>query len=66
MDVARRSAVLRGIAVGSRGMFEAMLRAIAQNRLRPVIDRVFSFNETPAAYAHLQSGAHLGKIVIAL
>lgn len=66
MEVARRSAVLRGIAVGSRGMLEAMLRAIAHNRLRPVVDRVFAFNETPAAYAHLQTGSHFGKVVISL
>jgi NADPH:quinone reductase-like Zn-dependent oxidoreductase len=32
-------------------------------RLHPVIDRVYSFNETPAAFAHLTRGA-FGKIVI--
>ena len=32
--------------------------------LKPVIDRRFAFAEAPAAYRHLASGAHLGKIVI--
>jgi hypothetical protein len=38
-----KSVRLQGIFVGSREMFERMNRAIAVNRLRPVIDRTFSF-----------------------
>jgi len=30
----------------------------------PVIDRVFSFDEVPAAFEHLASGGHFGKVVI--
>ena len=65
-DVLRRAAVIRGIAVGSRGMHEAMHRAIARSSLRPTIDQVFPFAEAPEAYRHLQSGRHFGKIVIAI
>ncbi len=36
---------VQGIFVGSRAMFEAMNRAIAVNQLRPVIDRVFPFEQ---------------------
>jgi NADPH:quinone reductase-like Zn-dependent oxidoreductase len=61
-----KRANLQGISVGSRQMFEAMNRAISVNGLRPVIDKVFPFGEARAAYAHLQSGAHFGKVVIAL
>jgi NADPH:quinone reductase-like Zn-dependent oxidoreductase len=61
-----KRANLQGISVGSRQMFEAMNRAIAVNGLRPVIDKVFPLAEARAAYAHLQSGAHFGKVVIAL
>ena len=53
-----------GVYVGSREMFERMNRAIALAKLRPVIDRTFPFAEAPAAYRHLQSGAHFGKVVI--
>ena len=42
----------------------AMNRAIALHRLRPVIDRVFPFEELPAAKAYMESNAHLGKIVL--
>ena len=53
-----------GIYVGSQEMFESMNRAIDRTRLKPVIDRVFAFDEAPAAYDYLRSAAHFGKIVI--
>lgn len=31
---------------------------------RPIIDKVFSFDEAHKAYAHLESQAHVGKVVI--
>jgi NADPH:quinone reductase-like Zn-dependent oxidoreductase len=55
---------LQGIYVGSREMFETMNRAISLHKIRPVIDRVFPFAEAVAAYRHLESGAHFGKVVI--
>jgi NADPH:quinone reductase-like Zn-dependent oxidoreductase len=62
--VLRRGAVLRGIYVGSRQMFEAMNRAIALHQIAPVIDRVFDFEEAKDAYRHLQGQGHVGKVVI--
>jgi len=59
-----RAVTLRGVFVGSRADFEAMNEVIASRRLQPVIDRVFSFDEAPAAFAHLASGAHFGKVVV--
>jgi NADPH:quinone reductase-like Zn-dependent oxidoreductase len=43
-----------------------MNAAIASHRLEPVVDRVFDFDEAPAAYRHLEEGTHFGKIVIRL
>jgi len=62
----RKGIRLQGIHVGSRDMFANMNRAIAQHGLKPAIDRVFAFEDAKAAYAHQQSGAHFGKIVINL
>jgi NADPH:quinone reductase-like Zn-dependent oxidoreductase len=59
-----RRANVQGISVGSTQMFEAMNAAITVNKIKPVIDRVFGFDEAPAAYKHMASGAHFGKIVI--
>jgi len=34
--------------------------------LRPVIDRVFDFDQAREAFLHMQSASHFGKIVIRL
>ena len=52
------------ISVGSRTDFEAMNRAIALHRLRPVIDRTFQFAEARDAYRHFEGRGHFGKVVI--
>lgn len=62
--VLMRGVQLQGIFVGSRAMFEAMNRAIALHRIRPVIDRVFPLAQTRAALEHMAAGAHFGKIVL--
>ena len=59
-----RASTMRGVYVGSREMFEVMNRAITAHQIKPVIDRVFAFEEAKAAYEHLKSGAHFGKVVI--
>ena len=59
-----RGVRLQGILVGSRDMFEAMNRVISEHQLQPVIDRTFDFEDTPAAFAHLKSQEHFGKIVV--
>jgi NADPH:quinone reductase-like Zn-dependent oxidoreductase len=60
----RGSIGLQGIYVGSREMFEAMNRAITAHAMRPVIDKVFPFLDAKAAYRHLESASHFGKVVI--
>jgi len=65
-DILGKSAIIRGIFVGSHDMFAAMNRAISQHQLKPVIDRVIPFTEAPAAYRYQESGAHFGKVVIAV
>ena len=64
MLIFSRRANVQGISVGSTQMFEAMNRAIAASGMQPVIDRVFAFEEAPAAFRHLQSAQHFGKVVI--
>jgi NADPH:quinone reductase-like Zn-dependent oxidoreductase len=59
-----RRANVQGISVGSTEMFEAMNAAIVANKIKPVIDRVFGFDEVQSAYKHMASGTHFGKIVI--
>jgi NADPH:quinone reductase-like Zn-dependent oxidoreductase len=51
-------------AEGVRRFSEEMLPLVAQGKLRPLVDRVFSFEELPAARALMEANAHVGKIVI--
>jgi D-arabinose 1-dehydrogenase-like Zn-dependent alcohol dehydrogenase len=55
---------LRGVYVGPRTMLETSLRAFAEAGERPVIDRVYAFEDVPAAYERLRSGEHVGKVVV--
>jgi NADPH:quinone reductase-like Zn-dependent oxidoreductase len=61
-----RQSHIAGINVGSRAMMESMNRALELHQLKPIIDGVFPFHETLAAYRHLESGKHFGKVVIAV
>lgn len=61
---ALRMQTIYGINVGSTQIFKDMNRAISQHKIKPVIDRSFAFAEAIAAYHHLQSATHIGKVVI--
>ncbi|MSQ14220.1 MAG: NAD(P)-dependent alcohol dehydrogenase [Dehalococcoidia bacterium] len=65
-NMVAKQARLQGIYVGSREMFETMNRAIALHRMKPVIDKVFPFQEARQALKYIESGAHFGKIVISI
>jgi len=60
------NATVSGVYVGSREDFEAMNAFISEHAIRPVIDRVFAFEEAPAALDYMENGDFLGKIVIRL
>ncbi|KAF7360736.1 Alcohol dehydrogenase superfamily protein [Mycena venus] len=49
-----------------RGVFKDMNRLIEANVAitRPVIDKIFPFEQAKDAYAYLESQAHVGKVVI--
>ena len=41
-----------------------MNRLITARRIKPVVDKVFAFEQAQEAYAHLASQKHVGKVVI--
>ena len=61
-----RNVRLDGIYVGSRADFESLNSFLANHGIHPVIDQTFPMAEVRAAFTHLRSGAHFGKIVISL
>ena len=46
------------------GFVRDVLPAIADGRIRPVVDKVFPLAELPAAKAYMESDAQVGKIVV--
>jgi len=62
--VVTRQVRLQGVTVGHRDGFETMVRALDQHKIKPVVDRVFAFEELKDAMAHLKSGTQFGKVCI--
>ncbi|CAH0045387.1 unnamed protein product [Clonostachys solani] len=60
----RRNVTLKGILNGPRDRFEEMLGFYEKKRIRPVVDKVFGFEEAKDAFKYLAEGAHFGKVVI--
>jgi NADPH:quinone reductase-like Zn-dependent oxidoreductase len=59
-----KNLTMRGIAAGSRRMLDELVKAADASALRPRIDKTFAFADAPAAYAYLEGGEHLGKVLI--
>ncbi|KAI5200716.1 zinc-binding dehydrogenase [Aureobasidium subglaciale] len=60
----RRNVTLKGHINGPKDRFEEMLQLYAQKQIHPVVDKVFSFDETKDAMQYLAKGGHFGKVVI--
>ena len=60
----RRAITLRAVSGGSRESFEALTRTMQNQKIRPVIDRVFKLRDLRAAFDHLANGRPFGKIVV--
>jgi NADPH:quinone reductase-like Zn-dependent oxidoreductase len=64
ISLAFKAGNVHGIMVGSRVMFEDMLKAMTQNAIRPVVDKVFAWNDARQAYETAIAGDFFGKVVI--
>ena len=57
---------LQGVTLGSREMFEDMVRAIDTHGLKPPVDeKLYGFEEVADAIRALPAGRHFGKICLA-
>ncbi len=57
---------LQGVTVGSTTGLAALLRALEQHKLKPVVDRVFPLDDYRAAIEHMSAGRHFGKVCVEL
>jgi len=55
---------MEGIAVGSQLMQNSMIDAIETTNIKPIIDKVFAFDQLAEAFKYQESGKHFGKIVL--
>lgn len=53
-----------GSTMGSDRDFLGMLALVEEHQIHPVIDQVFSLNETEKAFDRMKMGDQLGKIVL--
>ncbi len=55
---------VQGIYVGSRAMFERLIRAMEFHRIHPTIDRVFDWTDVQSALRYMETQQHFGKICL--
>ncbi len=55
---------LLGTTMGTASEFAAMLEFYHEAGLKPVVDKVFTLNDTPAAHRRMESAGQFGKIVL--
>jgi NADPH2:quinone reductase len=51
-------------AEAMRGFTKDLLPGFAEGKITPVVDKVFPFDQLPAAKAYVESNAQLGKVVV--
>jgi len=59
-----KSLRMSGIFVGSKAMFQRMLKAMENAKLKPVIHKTFHWKEVPQALEYMKKGNHFGKICL--
>jgi NADPH:quinone reductase-like Zn-dependent oxidoreductase len=61
-----KAGTIHGVFVGDREMFLELNRAVEVTGVKPVIDRVFPFDQAIDAYQYQAAGKMVGKVVIRL
>ena len=64
--IGSRNLNLQGVSVGTREGLEDMMRGMAANGVNPVVDSVYPLQDARAAFEHLASDGHFGKVCISL
>jgi len=53
-------------AEAMRGFAKELLPGFAEGKITPIVDKVFPFDQLPAAKAYVESNAQVGKVVVTL
>lgn len=60
----RRNVTLKGIINGPKDRFEEMVQFYKEQKIKPLICKVFGFEEAKQAFKFLSGGGHFGKVVV--
>jgi NADPH:quinone reductase-like Zn-dependent oxidoreductase len=64
LPILRKTLSLQGIVSGSVEMLERMIGTLEVLQIKPVIDQTFEMQDIVSALKYLESGRHVGKIVV--
>ncbi len=64
LPVLMQNVRLQGVLVGHGESFAKMNAALEIAGIRPVVDKIFPLEDARAAFEHLASGTHFGKVVL--
>lgn len=64
LSLLTKQATIKGMEVGTTKAFAAMSYALELHQIHPVVDRIFSFDQTQAAFEYLDQKSHFGKVAI--
>ena len=53
-----------GSTMGTTEVFESVFELVKSGRVKPIVDEVFPLAEAAAAHERMESGEHIGKIVL--
>jgi NADPH:quinone reductase-like Zn-dependent oxidoreductase len=53
-----------GSTMGNDAEYAEIVRRLGAGELRPIVDRVYPFEDAIAAYAHLERGEQMGKVAV--
>lgn len=53
-----------GTTMANRSEFNDVMQLVFQGKLQPVVDKVFSLEDTQKAYQRLLDGKHFGKVIV--
>lgn len=59
-----KNVTIRGVANGSKAMFQDLLRAMAQHNIKTLEAKTFPFDKAPEAYVFFEKAQHMGKVFI--
>ncbi|MCS7204925.1 MAG: NAD(P)-dependent alcohol dehydrogenase [Leptospiraceae bacterium] len=65
-SVLMQNITIQGVFAGHKRSFVEMNQVFDTFSIKPVVDKVFPFEESPKAFEYMASGSHFGKVCISL